>query len=82
MGGTSHLNNLPLASRQDRSFLETCGLHPQQIVPWLSGKGGIRFYIVANGYVKEFRAPSIVALLDRYAVAKTRAECQRSITGR
>jgi hypothetical protein len=57
-------DHLPLASRQDRFFLESRALHPQQIVRRLLGQGRILFYLGQNGYVKEFRLPSIIALLD------------------
>jgi hypothetical protein len=60
------LDNLPLASRQDRLFLEARGLNPQQLVRWLLGQGRVLFYLGENGYVKQFRLPSIVALLNRY----------------
>ncbi|MFZ5863222.1 MAG: hypothetical protein ACOYXR_10335 [Nitrospirota bacterium] len=62
-------NNLPLASRQDRLFLEARALNPQQLLRRLLGQGRILFYLGENGDVKEFRLPSIVALLDRYAAA-------------
>ena len=64
------LDNLPLASRQDRLFLEARALHPQQLVRWLLGQGRVRFYLGENRCVKEFCLPSIVALLDRYVVAR------------
>ncbi len=62
-------NNLPLTSRQDRLFLEARALNPQQLVRWLLGQGRILFYLGENGHVKEFRLPSVVALLNRYAEA-------------
>jgi len=61
------VDNLPLASRQDRLFLEARALHAQPLTRWLLGQGRILFYLGENGYVKEFRLPSIIALLDRYA---------------
>jgi hypothetical protein len=63
------LDNLPLASRQDRLFLEARALHPQQLVRQMLGQGRILFYLGENGYVKEFRLPSIIALLNRYTAA-------------
>jgi hypothetical protein len=62
-------DNLPLASRTDRLFLEARALNPQQFVRQMLGQGRILFYLGENGYVKEFRLPSIIALLDRYATA-------------
>jgi hypothetical protein len=61
------LDNPPLASRQDRLFLEARALNPQQLARHMLGQGRILFYLGENGYVKEFRLPSIVSLLDRYA---------------
>lgn len=60
-------DNLPLASRTDRLFLEARALNPQQFVRQMLGQGRILFYLGENGYVKEFRLPSIIALIDRYA---------------
>ena len=34
-------------------------------VPALLGHGRVLFYLGENGYVKEFRLPSIVAFIDR-----------------
>lgn len=58
-------DNLPLASRQDRLFLEARGLQPPELARRLLGQGRILFYLGENGYVKEFRLPSVVALLSR-----------------
>lgn len=63
------LDNLPLASRTDRLFLEARALNAHQLVRKFLGQGRVLFYLGENGYVKEFRLPSIVALLDRYAAA-------------
>lgn len=57
-------DNLPLASRQDRLFLEARALQPPELARRLLNQGRILFYVGENGYVKEFRLPSIVALLD------------------
>ena len=57
-------DHLPLASRQDRRFLEARALHPQQLLRRLLGQGRILFYLGENGYVKEFSLPSIIAMLD------------------
>jgi hypothetical protein len=59
------LDNWPLTSRQDRLFLQARGLNPPQLVRRMLGQGRILFYLGENGYVKEFRLPSVVALLDR-----------------
>lgn len=62
-------DHLPLASRQDRFFLEARALHPQQLMRRLLGQGRILFYLGQNKYVKEFRLPSVIALLDRCVAA-------------
>jgi len=64
-------DNLPLASRTDRLFLEARSLQPPELARKLLEKGRILFYLGENGYVKEFRLPSIIALLGRYAAAQT-----------
>jgi hypothetical protein len=67
-------DNLPLASRADRLFLEARALNPPELTRFLLGQGRIMFYLGENGFVKEFRLPSVVALIDRWihAVAQTR----------
>jgi hypothetical protein len=64
------LNNPPLPSRTDRRFLEARALNPQQLVRRLLGQGRILFYLGENGEVKEFRLPSVVALIDRFVVPR------------
>ena len=67
-------DNLPLASRKDRVFLEARALNIQQLTRQMLGQGRILFCLGENGYVKEFRLPSIIALLDRYAAASRQHE--------
>jgi hypothetical protein len=62
-------DNLPLTSRTDRLFLEARALNPPELTRRILGQGRVLFYLGENGYLKEFRLPSIVALLDRYAAA-------------
>jgi len=64
------LDNLPLASRTDRLFLEARGLNPHQLVRRLLGQGRVIFYLGENDFVKEFRLPGVVALLERQAAAR------------
>ena len=66
-------DNLPLASLADRLFLEARSLQPHELIRRLLDKGRILFYLGENGYVKEFRLPSIVAVLSRYAQAQAQA---------
>ena len=60
-------DNLPLTSRADRLFLEARALNSPEMARRLLGQGRILFYLGENGYVKEFRLPSIIALLTRRA---------------
>ena len=53
-------DNLPLASGKDRVFLEARTLNLQQLARQMLGQGRILFYLGENGYVKEFRLPSII----------------------
>ena len=48
------------------------GNHPRYHDAGLAGlnQGRMLFYLGENGYVKEFRLPSIVALLDRSTVIR------------
>jgi CRISPR/Cas system-associated endonuclease Cas1 len=58
-------DNVPLASRTDRIFLETRALIAPQLVRLILDQGRILFYLGENGFVKQFRLPSLVALLSR-----------------
>jgi hypothetical protein len=57
-------DNWPLTSRQDRLFLEARGLNPPELARHVFGQGRILFFLGDNGYVKEFRLPSVVSLLE------------------
>jgi len=62
----NHLfDNLPLASQADRRFSEARAINPMQVMRRLLGQGRILFYLGENGFVKEFRLPSILALIER-----------------
>jgi len=63
-------DNPPLASRRDRLFLEARALNPAQLARRVLNEGRMIFYLGENGFVKEFRLPSIVALLDRSAAIR------------
>ena len=63
------LDNVPLAVRTDRLLLGARTINPHQLVSRLLGQGRVLFYLGENGFVKEFRLPSIVALIDRYPAA-------------
>jgi hypothetical protein len=64
-------DNWPLTSRKDRLFLEARGLSPPDLLRRILGQGRILFYLGENGYVKEFRLPSIVSLVHRLAAGTT-----------
>jgi hypothetical protein len=56
------LDNLPLASRQDRCFLAAHAFHQNQLLRRVLGQGRMTFYLGENGYVKEFNLPSMLAI--------------------
>jgi len=59
------VDNVPLASRNDRMFLETRAMSVPQLVRLVLDKGRVLFYLGENGFVKQFSLPSLVALLSR-----------------
>lgn len=59
------LDNLPLASPADRMTLEARALNSVQIFRSILGRGRVLFYLGENGFVKQFRLPSILSLLER-----------------
>ena len=61
------IDNLPLASRADRLFIEARTMSPAQIVRWLLDGGRVLFYLGENGLVKPFSLPSLLSLLNRRA---------------
>jgi hypothetical protein len=63
-------DNLPLASRADRLFLEARALNPPELTRRILRQGRIMFYLGENGYVKEFRLPSVMAVLDCWIQAR------------
>ena len=58
-------DNVPLASRGDRIFLETRAMSVPQLVRLILNQGRVLFYLGENGFVKQFSLPSLVALLSR-----------------
>lgn len=61
-------DNLPLASRTDRIFLEARTMNLRQLVRLVLDQGRVLFYLGENGFVKQFSLPSLVALLSRQNV--------------
>lgn len=61
----NHLfDNLPLASNTDRKTLENMALNLAQICRTLSGAGRVLFYLGENGFVREFRWPQLITILN------------------
>src|SRR3989442_725540 len=57
-------DNLPLASSADRRLLVTTKyLHPFVALKSVLGRGGVRFYVGENGFVREFTTPGLLQLL-------------------
>ena len=59
------LDNLPLASGTDRLTLEYLALAPDQVAQSLFGGGRVLCYLGENGFVKQFRLPTIQSMLQR-----------------
>lgn len=57
-------DNLPLASQQDRIFVEARSVNPLHVIRHLLSQGRTLFYLGENGYVKQFRWPSLLKLLE------------------
>jgi hypothetical protein len=65
----NHLfDNIPLASNTDRKTLENMALNLVQICRRLSGAGRVLFYLGENGFVREFRWPRLVTILNAAGV--------------
>jgi len=61
----NHLfDNIPLASNTDRKTLENMALNLVQICRRLSGAGRVLFYLGENGFVREFRWPQLVTIVN------------------
>ena len=63
------LDNLPLASSADRAMMVRNALRPITAIKSLMGGGRVRFFLVENGYVREFRTPNVVALWEQAMAA-------------
>lgn len=59
------LDNLPLASGTDRRALQNLALAPDQVARSLLGGGRVLCYLGENGFVKQFRLPTIQSMLKR-----------------
>ena len=59
------IDNLPLASQTDRITLETRALNQPQLLRSILGQGRVLFFLGENGFVKQFRLPSLLSLLER-----------------
>src|SRR5207253_9317654 len=64
-------DNVPLASRADRIFLEARAMNVPQLVRLVLDQGRVLFYLGENGFVKQFRLPSLVALPSRQSGAES-----------
>lgn len=59
------VDNIPLASKTDRTTLVDVHRDPFVLLKTLFGGGHIRFFLGENGFVREVRTPNIVDLLQR-----------------
>lgn len=67
-------DNLPLASVPDRLTLLRHRMKPEILLKGILGGGGVRFYLGENGYVREFRIPALLSLLDSLAPRVTEVD--------
>lgn len=58
-------DNDPLASRADRMALTDLYTNPMLLLKAVAGRGGVRFYVGENGFVREFCTPDILAAVAR-----------------
>jgi len=59
------MDNPPFPSTVDRNtMLQFKYLEPLQLFRFILGRGGIKFYLGENGFVKEFKMPSVIKLLQ------------------
>jgi hypothetical protein len=59
------LDNGPLASRNDRLFLQRHAISAPQFARLILGQGRVLFYLGENGFVKQFSLPSLLALASQ-----------------
>lgn len=56
------LDNSPIASVQDRKMLVATNFDPTAITKLVVGGGRMKFYVVENGFVREFASPPVVTV--------------------
>lgn len=56
------LDNAPIASVQDRKTLVNSTFEPTAITKLIASGGQMRFYVVENGFVREFTTPPVVTV--------------------
>lgn len=62
-------DNIPLASSVDRNtLLRNKYLEPLILLKTIFSKGSIRFYLGENGFVREYRTPNILQLLNSIGI--------------
>lgn len=63
-------DNLPMASTADRRLmLTTKYLQPFIAIKELLGLGGVQYFIGENGFVREFRMPSILQIINILSIS-------------
>lgn len=59
------IDNSPFASSTDRNILLSYYVQPLIAIKTMMNGGRVRCYLGENGFVREFRTPNVLALLDR-----------------
>ena len=61
----SLLQDLPIASNDDREVLRQHGFNPVALFRQLFGQGRVLFYLGESGFVREFRLPPLLPFLQQ-----------------
>jgi hypothetical protein len=68
-------DNSPLPSAPDRRVLVSHLVQPLTAVKALLGGGRVRCYLAENGFVREFRTPELLSLLEKIATSTRGRNC-------
>lgn len=59
------LQDLPIASSADRNVLQRHAYNAVALLRQFLGQGGVLFYIGESGYVRQFKLPNLLPILDQ-----------------
>lgn len=61
------LQDLPIASNADRQQVQNHAFNPVGLLRQIFGQGRVLFYLGESGFVKEFRLPPLLPLLEQWS---------------